>query len=144
MANILAANIVRILHILFVLWMILIPFSNNEPMLVLHLIVSPFLWLHWLTSQDACSLTLLECYLRGVPSDQSFFHSVVSPVYKIQDETIRGIAWVASIGLWLVTLSKVLKRPQMITDVFLLRPPKRCEQTTESSSESPLSSSMDF
>lgn len=132
MSNTFLANIVWLLHMLFILWMIVIPFTNIEPMLVLHLIVCPFLWFHWILNEDTCSLTMLEMHLRGVKCDESFFHSVVSPVYKISDDDMRSAAWVASIGLWLVTLSKVMKRPKMITDVFTLR---RSPSTTETPAE---------
>lgn len=133
------ANLVWLLHVAFVLWMVLTPFSNNEPMLVLHLFVGPFLWMHWLLSDDTCSLTLLESYLRGVPCDKSFFHSVVSPVYKIQDDDIRAASWVASVVLWLITLSKVMKRPAMISDMFkvALYGPQAVQQTPDVTKISP-------
>jgi len=115
------ANVIRVLHILFIIWVVVTPFTNNEPMLVLHLFVVIFIWVHWWANQDTCALTLIERHLRGVSSDESFFHNLVSPVYKIQDQQLRPIIWAASLGLWFVTLSKVLKRPQMIRDVFTLR-----------------------
>lgn len=115
------ANVCWVLHIAFVLWVLIVPFTQNEPMLVLHLIIIPFLWFHWFLNDDTCALTMMERHLRGVPSDKSFFHNLVSPIYKIQDEHIRTISRYASIALWLVTLSKVMKRPQMIKDVFMGR-----------------------
>ena len=82
----------------------------------------PFLWFHWILNDDTCALTLIEQKLRGLnPSEckkKSFFFNLVSPVYKIQDDAIRQAAWVASIGLWLVTVSKVMKRPAMVKDMF--------------------------
>lgn len=117
------ANVCWLLHILFVLWVVAVPFTNNEPMLVLHLIVMPFLWFHWLLSDDTCALTLMERHLRGVPAEESFFHNLVSPIYKITDSNVRTASWVISVLLWLYTLSKVLKRPQMVRDVFAGRPP---------------------
>lgn len=117
------ANVCWVLHMLFVVWVIVVPFTHNEPMLVLHLIVMPFLWFHWLLADDTCALTLMERHLRGVSSDESFFHNLVSPVYKIRDQDMRTISWVASVVLWLLTLRKVLKRPAMIRDVFTGRYP---------------------
>lgn len=114
-----AANIIWAVHIMFVLWFILTPFSSNEPMLVLHLFTGPFLWLHWATNRDECSLTMLEMKLRGITEcKQSFFWNIVSPVYKIRDEDMRSGAWVISIILWLVTLTKILHRPGMVSDMF--------------------------
>ena len=114
-----AALFIRILHILIVLWLIIVPFTNIEPLLVLHLIMMPFLWLHWILNDDTCSLTIMEMKLRGIEQPcESFFYNLVSPVYKIRDEEVRVAAWWASIVLWLITLSKVLRRPHMIKDVF--------------------------
>jgi hypothetical protein len=112
------ANVCWVLHMLFVAWVVITPFTNNEPLLVLHLFVIPFLWFHWWMWDDTCALTLLERGLRGVPSDQSFFHNLVSPVYKIQDAHIRSMSWLLTVVLWLVTLHKVLKKPGMIKDVM--------------------------
>ena len=116
------ANLIWVLHILLVIWLVVTPFTQNEPMLVLHLIMVPFLWFHWILNDDTCALTLIEQKLRGIdPSEcaeKSFFFNLVSPVYKIQDDAVRKISWVLSIALWLVTLSKVMKRPSMIKDIF--------------------------
>jgi hypothetical protein len=114
-----AALFVRILHILLVLWVIFTPFTQNEPMLILHLFAVPSLWLHWYMMDDTCSLWLLEMKLRGLKeTHESFFYNLVSPVYKIRDDDIRVTAWWASIALWLITLAKVMGRPEMIRDVF--------------------------
>lgn len=122
MKSVFWANVVWLLHLLFVLWVIVTPFRQNEPMLVLHVCIMPLLWVHWLTWQDTCALTLLERWLRGVDSSESFFHNLVSPVYVIRDDQLRAVCWVASVLLWLVALRKVLKRPAMIRDMFTLRP----------------------
>lgn len=124
MKNAILANVCWLLHIAFVLWVMVVPFTNNEPMLVLHLVVMPFLWFHWLLHDDTCALTLMERHLRGVSHDESFFHNLVSPVYKINDSDVRSASWVVSILLWLLTLSKVLKRPRMVRDAFLGTPPR--------------------
>ena len=121
LASATAAGLVRVLHILLVAWVVLTPFLGSDPMLVLHLVFVPFLWLHWFLNQDTCALTVLEQSLRGVSADRSFFHSLVSPVYKIRDADVRAAAWVASVLLWLVTLRKVLARPGMVRD-FLTQP----------------------
>lgn len=115
----LLANVCWVLHLLFLLWVVVTPFTNNEPMLVLHLMVMPFLWFHWWLNDDTCALTLMEQHLRGVQQEDSFFHSLVSPVYKIRDSDMRTVSWIASIVLWLITLSKVMRRPAMVREVFL-------------------------
>ena len=114
-----AANIVKVIHILFILWFVITPFTNSEPALVLHLFTAPFLMLHWAMNADECSLTLLEMKLRGIEKcEHSFMWSVVSPIYKPRDADLKSVAWIVTIILWLVTLSKVWKRPGMIKHVF--------------------------
>ncbi len=120
--NALLATLVWALHVAFVVWAVAAPFTNSAAMLVLHLITMPFLWLHWLVNDDTCALTLLERRLRGVECDDSFFHRLVSPVYKISDANVRLVAWAASVGLWLLTLKKVLARPAMVTEVLFNSP----------------------
>lgn len=103
----LAAGLVSALHLCFVVFMAWAPFSGNRAALVMHLVVTPLLWVHWSLNDDSCVLTLLETKLRGVDSSQSFVHSLVSPVYKVRDADMRAVCWVASLALWAVTLSQV-------------------------------------
>lgn len=108
MATGLAAGLISALHWAFVLFMAWAPFSSNRTALVLHLVVTPFLWLHWLLNDDTCALTLLEKKIRGLEDDShSFVYNLVSPVYKVRDADVRTVCWMLSILLWLVTLSRV-------------------------------------
>lgn len=100
--------IVRALHVLFIAWMIYAPFSNNEEMLVFHAIVAPFLMLHWSLNDSGCILTQVEKHLRGLQDDsQSFIHSIVAPIYVIDDRTLQPVVFATTIALWLITLSRI-------------------------------------
>lgn len=97
----LAANLVWLLHLCVVAWFVATPFVGDRRALQLHFILSIFLWLHWLANNDTCALTLLERALRGgVPSEATFMHSLVSPVYKVHADTVKLGIWNASILLW--------------------------------------------
>jgi hypothetical protein len=118
-----AANIIRLLHILLVLFLIITPFTDNEPLIVLEFIVLPFIFLHWILGDDTCCLTVAESMARGLTLEEakngeSFFHNLVSPVYKISDKDTRQVAWGVGIILWLITLFKIIRKPQMIKDMF--------------------------
>lgn len=100
--------LVRTLHILFIAWMIYAPFSKNETMLVFHAIISPFLMLHWILSDSGCILTHIEKHIRGLEhTSQSFIHSIVAPVYVIDDNRLKPFVFASTIGLWLITLRQV-------------------------------------
>lgn len=115
----LLAALVWVLHVLFVAFMVWAPFSDSESALALHFLGTPFLWLHWLLNDDTCALSLLEKRLRGVSDRNSFFHNLVSPVYKIRDEHVRVLAWGASVGLWFVSASRVMREPGMLRRAVL-------------------------
>lgn len=101
------AAVVWVLHVAFVAFMVWAPFSGHRTALLAHLVVTPFLWVHWLLNADACALTMLERSLRGVNESKSFFHALVAPVYKISDADVRVMAWVASVALWICTTRQV-------------------------------------
>lgn len=103
----LAGTVIWVLHMLLVCFVALAPFSGERWALVLHFLTVPFLWIHWLLNDDTCALTMLEKAVRGVDDSQSFFYSVVSPVYKVKDDTLRSWCWALSGVLWAITASKV-------------------------------------
>lgn len=96
-----AADLIKLLHVAFIGLNIVAPFTNSPDLLRYHVVIMPFLYLHWITNDDTCALTLLETRLRGVPNRQSFFHSLVSPVYKFR---ASNVVWVLSLVLWIVSM----------------------------------------
>ena len=80
------ANIIRFLHVLLLVFLLLIPFSNDKYLLKLHLLLIPFLMIHWITNNDTCALTEIEKYLRGTSNGyQTFIGSLVGPVFKLKN-----------------------------------------------------------
>jgi hypothetical protein len=107
----LVAEAVRIVHILVILGALVIPFTNDPYWLQLYVIAIPFLWLHWITNDDTCALTLLESSLRGISNKDTFMHSLLSPIYKFQDQHAeRRLWWIASYFLWAYATTKFYGR----------------------------------
>lgn len=97
----LTAKFVRVLHYLFMAFMVLTPFVGNELMLSYHFITVPFLLLHWIMNNDTCALTLMESKLLGLPEAQTFTGSVIKPIYNMHMES-KHYYWIA-IALFAVT-----------------------------------------
>jgi len=119
--NTFLANLIFILHILFILFYVVVPFLNikKHPELhILHLCTGPLLFIHWIANSSECALTRLEMFFRGeTEQSNSFFFNLVNPIYKpAGDHEIRQLIWVLSIGLWLITLTKFIKNPCVMTD----------------------------
>jgi hypothetical protein len=104
----LTALIVRAVHVGVIAFVLLAPFSSDPSVVRAHVWLVPFLWVHWLLNNDACALTVLECKLRGVPTEASFVHSVVSPVYRITQTSAKTLAWVASLLVWGVAVWRAM------------------------------------
>lgn len=100
---------IRVLHLAFLAWMVWAPFSGDVSHLKLHAVVCPFLMLHWALHTDGCALSVLEAAVRGVPTDKSFIHSIVAPVYVIEDATIKRTVWTATMVLWTITLLRLYR-----------------------------------
>lgn len=96
-----AADIVYIIHVLVVLFMVCAPFMGNNERFLFILTV-PFLFFHWIINDDTCALTMIECFLRGVPKDQSFLQRIVGPVYD--PSTVHTVAKLYLIVAWVGTV----------------------------------------
>jgi len=86
------ASLINFIHILLVLFIFLTPFVGNEYYLTMHLIILPFIVIHWITNQSVCALTEIEKIISGKKDDDdTFFGKLVGPVYKFKtrdDETL--------------------------------------------------------
>lgn len=104
------AWVVALAHLALVAFMALAPFSSSPSLLVMHVLLTPVLWVHWLVGDDSCVLTLLEHQLRGVDNTDSFMHRLVGPVYNISDPDARMVSWLGSVLLWAVSASRVTRQ----------------------------------
>lgn len=102
------ATIVRLVHVLFILWMVYAPFSSDKNMVVLHAFVAPFLMLHWVTMNGDCALTMLEKHIRGLEHDnESFMYKLVAPVYVIDDASMRRLVCATTVVLWSISVYRL-------------------------------------
>lgn len=103
------ADFIWVLHLAFMAFNVIAPFTESRLLLTYHAIFMPFLYMHWITNDDTCALTLLERKLRGVPSSESFFHKLVSPVYKFQSLNVNVLVWTLSYVLWVITMVRLFR-----------------------------------
>lgn len=103
------ALIIKALHFLLVVFIIGTPFFGDAYLQSMHLLVVPFIMIHWATNQSVCALTEMEKLVTGKTcDDDTFFGQVVGPVYKFntrQDENY--FLWALLIILWSITLLKL-------------------------------------
>jgi len=85
-------TIINFIHVLVVIFIIGVPFTNIEYLLSIHLLVVPFIVLHWLTNQSVCALTEIEKFITNKrDDDETFFGKIMGPIYKFktkEEETL--------------------------------------------------------
>jgi hypothetical protein len=110
--------LINIIHICIVLFVVIIPFLNSNYFLLLHLIIVPFIILHWATNNNTCALTVAEYYItelvtgKPVNKSKTFFGRLIEPVYDFnknnQDESI--FLYIVTIGLVSLSIGKLIRK----------------------------------
>jgi len=115
--NIIKLYTVRIIHFLVLLFVFVIPFTNNKELLLLHFITIPFIYFHWITNNDVCCLTETEKFIRikmGEKEDDCFTCKIISPIYNLQSSIDNKFAstviYLLSYILWSITVLKLYNK----------------------------------
>lgn len=130
--NWIIAKLIYLLHIIFILFVILVPFTNSTYLLFVHSILIPFLMIHWMTFNNTCILTIIEKHLRTkngvVPSyDDCFTCKLIEPIYDVS-KNYNGYStflYVFSTILWTISISKLICKKRdghikTLSDLFII------------------------
>ena len=88
------ANLIFILHCLFVLFILLVPWTDIPILLILHITFCISLFIHWKMNSDACCLTVLEGQMYGIRKPETFMQRLTSPIYTIDDNMVYFLTFV--------------------------------------------------
>lgn len=101
-------NIIALIHILFVLYVVTVPFvTQRVELLWLHATLLVCLLVHWHFNNDICALTLLEHFLfPETKKNDLFIQRIVGPVYNVQNRDIT-MATYALLALTLFRLFSI-------------------------------------
>ena len=102
-------QVIKILHLLLILWIVFVPFLNINnksylKMIETHSYVIPFLLFHWYTN-DTCLLTEIEKKLTGKSENETFIGRIIKPIYNVTNKEIHII----TILLWFISIYKLKK-----------------------------------
>ncbi len=110
----LLADIIYVFHIFIILFVILAPFSNYSPILLLHVTGCISLLIHWYANNNMCSLTLIESKLRGIEEYESFSHKFIAPIYDISKTSWSKICYVITLTVFTISLYKLINHTNWI------------------------------
>ena len=108
-------KLVTLLHIIFVLFVVIVPFTGSNYLLMMHAIFIPFLVFHWVINDNTCALTIIERKLRqqisgkDVLDDDCITCHLIEPIYDFRKnyETFTVLIYGVTIGLWLMSVGKL-------------------------------------
>jgi hypothetical protein len=113
MKNIILANAIYVFHLFIVLFVLLAPFLGYINLLLLHIVFSVSLLVHWVGNSNDCSLTLLEQSLRDLPhKSQCFTHQFIAPIYDISMSDWSKILYVITVSLLLISIYRFINHPR--------------------------------
>jgi len=93
-------NIIFLIHLIFLLAILIVPFTNNQKNLEFYSMLIPFLFYHWSVNDDTCALTQAEMYFTGRHKDETFMGRVVGPIYKMEDNELNKLTKTLFFALW--------------------------------------------
>ncbi len=94
-------NIIFLIHVIFLLWILIIPFTNDRRSLEFYSMAIPFIFYHWSVNDDTCALTQMEMYVTGNAKEETFFGRIMGPIYKMDDTDANNLLKTLMFGLWL-------------------------------------------
>jgi len=105
--NIILANMINLFHIIVILFVLFIPFSNVPMLLLLHVVFSLSLLVHWYNNNNQCSLTLIESKLRGLDVTESFTYKFIAPLYDVSKTEWSKICYSFTIVLMIFSIYRL-------------------------------------
>ncbi len=105
--------LINVLHLVIIVFVVAVPFSNSNYLLMLHVIVVPFIILHWLLNNNTCCLTLMEKYIREkttsggkVNAEDCFSYKLISPIYDFNNNfsNFSLFTYALTFGLWTISV----------------------------------------
>lgn len=93
-------NIIFWIHVIFLLSILIVPFTNNHRNLEFYSMAIPFLFYHWSVNDDTCALTQAEMYVTGKDKDETFMGRVVGPIYKMEENDVNKLTKTLFFALW--------------------------------------------
>ena len=103
---------INIIHLIVIIFVLTTPFSNSNYLMLLHIILVPFIMLHWLLNNNTCCLTVLEKYIRQktvstkINEEDCFTYQLVAPIYDFSKnhEAFSTFIYILTISVWLLSV----------------------------------------
>ena len=104
--------LISVLHVLVILFVLLVPFSDNDALMFLHILVVPFIIIHWLTNNNKCCLSTAEKHIRKIAhgtksnTKDTFIYQFIAPIYDFNKnyESYSAFIYIVTVLLWSISM----------------------------------------
>jgi hypothetical protein len=110
-------NIIFWIHLVFLIGILVVPFTNDRRNLEFYSILIPFLFYHWSVNDDTCALTQAEMDVTGQQKEETVMHRVVSPIYKMEDNDVNNLTKTVFFFLWALVQYRLGRFDMFIDDL---------------------------
>ena len=109
--------LITLIHIVVVLFLIVTPFTSLTGLHFLHVIIIPFILLHWYLNDNTCALTIAEQFIREktygkeANKEECFTYKLIAPIYdfnKNYDEYSK-FTYFSMIALWSLSVKNLVQ-----------------------------------
>lgn len=111
-------NIIFMIHLIFLVGILVVPFTNDRRSLEFYSILIPFIFYHWSVNDDTCALTQAEMAITGQAKEETFMGRVVGPIYKMEENEINHLTKTVFFVLWGIVQYRLGHFDNIIRDVF--------------------------
>ena len=94
--------LISVLHVLVILFVLLVPFSDNDALM----------FLHWLTNNNKCCLSTAEKHIRKIAhgtksnTKDTFIYQFIAPIYDFNKnyESYSAFIYIVTVLLWSISM----------------------------------------
>ena len=107
--------LINIIHLIVIIFVLATPFSNSNYLLLVHIIVVPFIMLHWILNNNTCCLTIAEKYIRQktigtkIKEEDCFTYQLIAPIYDFSKdhEAFAIFIYILTTCVWLISVYNI-------------------------------------
>jgi hypothetical protein len=111
-------KLISVIHISLICFIVIVPFTNSNYLLMMHAMIVPFIIFHWVLNNNMCALTLVEKKLREKITGTKNAHKeclsckIIEPIYDFKNNYKERAIFIytVTIILWLISASKLWKK----------------------------------
>ena len=100
-------NIIKILHLILVIFIIISPCIDSREIKINVLIILVYLLFQYLTGYNRCGITELEYYLMKEDYKEGFLYRIINPVIKVPEKYFDNWLYIFHIIYVIILINQI-------------------------------------